>query len=271
MPLLLSPALPAELLTHILEYHVYPTTLIICSTRSVFMSALQDDTRKQDTLQLNKSEDVTTQSLIQETQESPPGQEDENIHTRHSLLSQTLSQLAISRHIRIVYIPTVTHLRAYMSLFVPEDTKVVAPPASFVPPARKPPTLIVYGVIEMHRDTSEWSAQGLGNTMAVLVEAASRLGWGLVVVEPHAKPTTPAPPDEDSHQEGETGRNDGLQGLLQEKLPILSGSTRRGGLDLDEGGWSSRSVEVGRVMSRWFTFQRGNWDTDDYGDMEDAK
>lgn len=271
MPLLLSPALPVELLTYIQDHHIYPTTLIICSTRSQFLEALQQDIRKQDIPHKIKPEDANLQgNLTQEAGALPPGQKIKHNDIQHDLLSQKLSQLAISRHIRTVHIPTVTHLRSYMSVFVPEDSKVAPPPANFAPRGRKPPSLVVYGVIEMHRDTSEWSAQGLGSTMAVLVETASRLGWSLVVIEPVPK-TTPRT-DDDPDAEDLVQQKDGFEDLLEEKLPILSGSVRRGGLDLEEGGWSSRTVEVGRVISRWFGFQRGVWDidNDDGGNTEET-
>ncbi|KAI0177592.1 hypothetical protein BJ166DRAFT_507356 [Pestalotiopsis sp. NC0098] len=272
MPLLLSPALPVELLTYIQDHHICPTTLIICSTRSQFLEALQQDIRKQDVPHQIEPEDANLQEILtQDIGAPPPGQKVKQNDTEHDLLSQKLSQLAISRHIRTVHIPTVTHLRSYMSVFVLEDSKVPPPPANSAPRGRKPPSLVVYGVIEMHRDTSEWSAQGLGSTMAVLVETASRLGWSLVVIEPVPK-TTPRT-DHGSDVEDLVQPMDRFEDLLKEKLPILSGSVRRGGLDLEEGGWSSRTVEVGRVMSRWFGFQRGVWDidNDDNGNIKEAK
>lgn len=271
MPLLLSPALPVELLTYIQDHHIYPTTLIICSTRSQFLEALQHDTKRQDLPHKIEPEDANLQNLTQEAGTPQPGQEVKQNDIQHDLLSQKLSQLVISRHIRTVHVPTVTHLRSYMSVFVPEDSKVPPPPANFAPRGRESPSLVVYGVIEMHRDTSEWSAQGLGSTMAVLVETASRLGWSLVVIEPVQKMTLRA--GDESDAEDLVQQKDGFEDLLEEKLPILSGSVRRGGLDLEEGGWSSRTVEVGRVMSRWFSFQRGVWDigTDGNTNIEETR
>ncbi|KAK9422634.1 hypothetical protein SUNI508_00497 [Seiridium unicorne] len=259
IPLLLSPALPSELLTYILNQHVYPSTLIFCSTRADFLKSLQDDIREGDTLRRRQlgegasSQDPTTEPNV-------PRPELDNKHDlahQDRLLAQTLSFLAISRHIRTVYIPTVTHLRSYMSVFSPDDSKITAPPTNFAPPGRKPPSLIIYGVIESHRDTSEWSAQGLGNTVAALVETATRLGWGLVLVEPRR--LYGEEHDDESDRRAIQGDDD-FENLLKEKLPILSGSARRAGLDSGEGGWSGRTVEVGRVISRWFNFQRGHWD-----------
>lgn len=239
-PMVLSPALPSELLTYILNHHVYPTTLIICSTRSEFLESLTENVWRQST--------TPERHAGEPGSDAPPGQPDvqhpsDSHHPGHSLLSSPLYQLAISRHIRIVYIPTVTHLRAYLSIFPPQDSKVKEPPSTFHPAGRSPPHLIIYGVIELHRDTSEWSAQGLGNTAAALVETGHRLGWQLAVVEPKRR-----------------GNHDEFENLLRETLPMLSGGGRRMGVDSEEGGWSGRTVEVGRVMRRWFRFQRGAWD-----------
>lgn len=275
IPLLLSPALPSELLTYVLNHHVYPSTVIIGSTRQDFLKSLQEPPLELDTS--NKTHDQEGSSS-QPLTERPRDPVELALETRHEseqdlLLSQTISYLAISRHIRTVYIPTVTHLRSYLSVFSPEDSKTNAPPPVFTPPGRNPPTLVLYGVINLHRDTSEWSAQGLGNTAAALVETASRLGWDLVMIEPHQRHVmgrndgSDEEDDERRREEAAGGSNQSkedsaLMDLLKEKIPVLSGSVRRAGLDSDEGGWSGRSVEIGRAMSRWFRFrhrpQHGN-------------
>ncbi|KAH6659265.1 hypothetical protein BKA67DRAFT_543977 [Truncatella angustata] len=267
IPLLLSPALPSELLTYILNYHVHPTTVIICSSRTDFVGALQEDIREHKTHQAPAQRVPGSQVLSADKEPqtlSHPELQGQDV-AHHGLVSQTLANLAVSRHMRTVYIPTVTHLRSYVTVFSPKDTKIVAPPQVHTALRRTHPTLVVYGVIEMHRDTSEWSAQGLGNTVAALVETTNRLGWGLVMVEPRATRIL-ARDDEDG---APTGRQicDDFKSLLKEQLPILSGSARRAGLDSEEGGWSGRTVEMGRTMSRWFKFQVGNWDNAEDGDQ----
>jgi hypothetical protein len=51
VPQLLSPALPSELLSYVLNHHMYPSTLIICSGRSNFMTALQEDIEVYDNIE----------------------------------------------------------------------------------------------------------------------------------------------------------------------------------------------------------------------------
>ncbi|KAI0132431.1 hypothetical protein BJ170DRAFT_613912 [Xylariales sp. AK1849] len=249
-PVILSPALPSELLTYILNHHVYPTTLIICSTRSDFLQSLAEDVETQSE---PGPQPGGTSEQGSSGQDQAPLPEPHN--NKHSLFASPLSQLAISRHIRTVYLATVTHLRAYLAVFSLSDSKILSPPPSFSAMGRKPPHLIVYGAIELHRDTSEWSAQGLGNTAAALVETGHRLGWRVSVIEPRSGCEIRG---EEGVQRG-GGEVGEFEVLLRERIPVLSGGIRRMGLDSEEGSWSGRTVEVGKAMGRWFTFQRGEW------------
>ncbi|KAI1447788.1 hypothetical protein F5Y02DRAFT_354486 [Annulohypoxylon stygium] len=243
--LFLSPALPSELLTYILNHHVYPTTLIICSPRQEFLAALADDVYQgvagpEEEIPAEQGAETSSPSAVPDANRI----DQEQVRQKQRLLSSPLYQVATSRHIRVVYLPTVTHLRAYLSVFSPDDSKIPAPPAGFNSSARCPPHIILYGFLEMHRDTSEWSAQGIGNSASTLVELGHRLKWQTIVIEPRKLNSTQ--PFED---------------MLKEAVPFLSGGGRRVGPDSEEGGWTGRTVEIGRVIKRWFRFQRGEWDT----------
>ncbi|XXG94307.1 hypothetical protein Hte_000561 [Hypoxylon texense] len=236
--LFLSPALPSELLTYILNHDAYPTTLIICSTRADFISSLVDDVH---------NETVAKSSPAESVAEAPEAQREkpERETRQHRFLSSPLYQVATSRHIRVVYIPTVTHLRAYLSVFSPEESPVPPPPANFKSSRDECPRMVLFGFLDMHRDTSEWSAQGLGNSLSTVVELAHRLSWQAAIIESRNRDSSSA-----------------LEDMLKEHIPFLSGGGRRPGLDSDEGGWTGRTVEVGRVMKRWFRFEYGPWDAD---------
>ncbi|KAI1393989.1 uncharacterized protein F4822DRAFT_33063 [Hypoxylon trugodes] len=254
--LFLSPALPSELLTYILNHHAHPTTLIICSSRLDFLTALADDVHQ---------ETVPAEDIIPAEQYTESGspvdaqdthdviQEEIQIKQQHRLLSSPLYQVATSRHIRVIYIPTVTHLRAYLSVFSPDDSRIPQPPASFNPPGNYSPRIILYGFLDIHRDTSEWSAQGLGNSAATLVELGHRLSWQTIIIEPQRHNSLSS-----------------FEDILKEAVPFLSGGGRKLGPDPEEGGWTGRTVEVGRVMRRWFRFQRGLWDTTSEEDKEET-
>ncbi|RYP48354.1 hypothetical protein DL768_005723 [Monosporascus sp. mg162] len=240
---LLSPALPSELLSYVLDYHAHPTTLIICSPPSDFLASLAEEFGSYGVTSSNPD--------LDEREDEPPAEEQQQAKSggdgvRHRLLSSPLYQVAVSRHIRTVYVPTATHLRAYLSVFSPDDSKVAPPPARFAAKLAMRPHLVLYGFLDLHRDTSEWSAQGLGNSAAALVELGNRLAWDVAVVEPRR-------PDSGGAL---------LEEILSEPVPILSSGGRGFGLESEEGGWSGRRVQVGRVLMRWFRFRRGLWDVD---------
>lgn len=193
-PIILTPATPSELITTIIAHYRYPTTIIVASPKQPFLDALTQEV----TSDAEREEDADQQ-----------------------LLRKTLLQTAVSRHIHILFTPTVTHLRALTSTFSQADSRVQDPP-NFTKDGEKKPLLIVYCFLELHRSTTEWSAQGLGTSAAALVEAATRNGFRAAVVEPR-------------------GGGDGFEGMsefLGERVPVLSGT--------------ARTVEVGRVLKRWF-------------------
>lgn len=240
-PIILSPALPSELLTYIIHQETHPTTLIICSSRADFLAQL-----------ISEMQDKTSR---------PPQSQPEP--DRNALLSSPLYQVAIARHIRMVFVPTVSHLRAHLSVFTADDSKVRPPPTTSPSArARRPPLLLVYGFLDLHRDTSEWSAQCISSTAVGLVEAARRTLFRAVVVD------CPRRTSRLSEGGGGEGAADGGGGnavgaeesLLSEEVAVLSASARRAGGDLDDVAWTGRKVAVGRVLGRWFRYRVGDWD-----------
>ena len=232
-PLILSPALPSELLTYIIRRHECPTTLIVCSSQAEFLNSLLDDAQK---------------SL-------PVAADDRQSPALTSLLSSPLSQVAVARHIRMLFVPTVSHLRACLSVFSAKDSKVPPPPVtSNSGRARTRPLLLVYGFLATHHDTSEWSAQGISSTAASLVEAARRVGFRAVVVDAPRAVVESEGGAGDGHVGSETERP-----TLSEEVPVLSASARRAGAHLDNADWTGRTVTVARVLGRWFRYRQGDW------------
>ncbi|TGJ85388.1 hypothetical protein E0Z10_g3367 [Xylaria hypoxylon] len=241
-PVFLSPALPFELLSYILNHHAHPTTLIICSSQADFLASLFEDIRRQSRKTTPNADQPELHDGELSHHQDPLA---EGTEVKHALLSSPLYQVATSRHIRVVYVPTVTHLRAYLSVFLPDESRVPAPPTSTLTRDSQP-HIIVYGFLKLHRDTSEWSAQGLSNTTSTLVEVAHRLSWKALLIEPRSGP-----------------RDTALEGLLQESVPILNGGARRLGPESEEGAWTGRTVQVGRILGRWSRFQRAQWNISD--------
>jgi hypothetical protein len=251
-PVALPPALPSELLTYILTHQIYPTTLIVCQQRSTFLSSL-----------------LTSIPQTLQPQPPPPPENDfsdpqfeANSDTLplHPLLLPTLHQIATSRHINLVFIPTLSHLRAYLAVFSSIEEEGKGPPEKkFDKPGRKTPLLVIYGLLELHRDTSEWSAQGLGSSVAGLVEAGWRAVRKVVLLE--------------ERRMDDVLRDVGVEieerwkcrvKIWEERVPMLNGSVRRAGLESEDGGWSGRTVEVGRILARWFNFEKSDWEDEEH-------
>jgi hypothetical protein len=248
-PVYFPAALPSELLGYIVTRCSHPTTLVVCLAKADFLEAVADEVsatrRKQKQPRKDANESLQPhRGLLAESEPKKRPRLKVRMPTsmKRILAPAPLFQVAIARHIRIVFIPTVSHLRAFLGAFDPADSKIPPPPVQpsafaglkdFKPARRRrPPMLIIYGFVELHRDTSEWSAQGLGLTTATLVSAAARHGFRAMIVEARTKRTRGTNP-------------------LEDGMPILQNSARR----LAAGGsWSGRTVKVRRVLGRWFRF-----------------
>ncbi|GFP57781.1 hypothetical protein TASIC1_0009011800 [Trichoderma asperellum] len=231
-PIVLSPSTPSELLQYIVTHHRYPTTVLIGWPKHTFVEALAEDVNLQLYLQAQTAAEHSERNKEETPSPSP----------NHPLQRKTLLQTAVSRHIRLLFVPSSTHLRAFLGTFSASDSKISPPPSqsssssSSLPDANvsEPPMLIVYGLLELHRDSVEWSAQGIGTTATYLIEAAARDSFRAAVVEPR----------------GAMGF-DTLDEFLDESVPILSGTDMK-----SDGTWSGRTVPVRRVLARWFDFER---------------
>lgn len=248
------------------------------------------------------------------------------------LITSPLHQLVTSRQVRTLYMPTATHLRAYLSVASPSplpslshaqrggETGHSLNEAVGAAASSGGGTAVIYGFLNLHRSTSEWSAQGLSHSSSTLVEYAHQLSLeNLFLVEPAGKSgrgnhVSSWHGDEDgdsggshypayrhgygdAHGDGNDERDDdngeigatdttashrgadtddlggsappkqqriALEDVLAEEVPLLSGggsTLRKLGLDSDELGWAGRTVQVGRVLKRWFRFQRADWET----------
>ncbi|KAL2145373.1 hypothetical protein VTI28DRAFT_7442 [Corynascus sepedonium] len=299
-PVFLSPALPSDLLQFVINHCTYPTTLIVCGDRSEYLASLAHDllTQQQQQQQQHEKEPHTADkphgTTVQEdtAADRPPQAKSHAHHPKprstnfrsisHPLVACNLAQLATTRHIRTIFVPTVSHLRAFLSVFSVNQSssgagKALVPP---IPPPLVPPSamalkgrplLVAYNFLALHRGTSEWSVQGLGASGAALVEAGRREGLGVVVVEgllanrvggkvaEKRVGNYPNDCDDDAGSQKEIPSS-GLKGLLEEKVPVLSGGAKRVARELDgRGGWTGKTADVGRVLGRWFRFRDGEW------------
>lgn len=216
--LILPPATPSDLISQIISNYRHPSTVLIGTSRELFLQSLDSDIDSNGRPQLHDADQAG------ETDLGTSGSGD------NQLLLPTLLQVAVSRHIRTVFIPSVVHLRAYLSVFSQDDSGIPAPPYHRSAVSDQLPVLLMYGFLELHRETSEWSAQGLASSASALVEAAARNRLRAVVIDPRGG-----------------GGHDTLDDMMTSRVPMLSRTVIR-----NDGSWSGRTVEIQRVLGRWF-------------------
>lgn len=204
--------------------HNLTTTLICCASRSDFLAHLQGKLQRMPTTQLPTSNGGC------------------------DFLSPTLQLLATSRKIKLAFTPTLPHLRAYLAASHPPRTHATAwldcQQASFLMPM-----LVILGLVDLHRPTSEHSAQGISRTLAIAVESARLAGMKLAFGEYYRGVDNN---DIDGIHDGVTGVLDrAQQDPWTEQIPILSGSVRFGN---NEELRTGSTVNVGKVLGRWCKF-----------------
>jgi len=218
------------MLADLLRKQESATTLLICSSRAAFISTLQ------------------------------------NVLPRDEILLNTnLQQVAASTSMGIAFVPTITHLRAYLATFPSHAAKDHLQSEARQLTMTKTPLLFVYGLIQLHRYSSEWSAQGLSITLSSLVEACSISGYKVTICEDEISPRlemeetlgTRALDGEGGveklgqlHEAIEEMSGKGMN-EWDEQLPMQSGSTRRLAISNDGTEWAGRTVPIGRVLQRW--------------------
>lgn len=217
----------SKFLTQLLEQHAPPSTLIVCSTREFFLERLLIEFRQE-------SQVLTVSSQKNDTQT-----------TDCSFFPPTLHLIAKSKSISLAFTPTLPHLRAYLATYAhpitsPDEQIIYEKPGTHIP------TLAILNPLTLHRPTSDFSAQGLSRTFALLIDAAAREGMQLLVTECHLIP------EDEEMQTDEDGASRTPRDPWSEQVPLLNGSIRFGG---EERLWAGRTVEVRKVVSRWFRLE----------------
>lgn len=262
VPVILPSSLPVELLDYVLAQQTYPLTLIICSSRAAFLDSAITNLRVASSHPLAEQTELDPHTSLEEAV-NPTLQDtsDEDLIPAaiqsHPLLTRTIHQLVTSSRITTVFCPTISHLRAYLAVFSTATVPVISDPGS--PNQNKEfPLLIVYGILELHKETSEWNAQGLGNTLASLVQVGRLSGLRVVLTEKRHEDNEGEP--EKKMDFAEERNRWGTFKELETEIPLLGGNARRAGLDIDSQSWSGRTVKLERILRRWFVFEKAGWE-----------
>ena len=210
-------------LEYVLQNHAAPSTVIICSSREAFLEDV-----------LLSTQEYTDQATVETT-----GENDQQ--PLHPLMVPTIHLLATSRTIDLAFTPTLPHLRAYLASQTLKVRENFEPTVGRVS-GMQAPTLAVFGFTDLHRPTSEFSAQGLSRTLSTAVEASLALRLKLLIAD-----VPPAINDQDPMALNEH-EDDGILDPWMEQVPILNNSIRSGG---DQRIWAGRTIPIARVIGRW--------------------
>ena len=213
-----------SLISFLLRPRTSSNTLIICSARDQFL---------QDLLSECQTEEAAKQTSAEE---SFPREQ-------HPLLVPTIHLLATSQNIKVVFAPTLPHLRAYLATHEAPDSPGNAK-VSYVKPGSTTPFLAILNTLQLHQLSGELSAQGLSRTFASAVDAAARTNLQLIIAD--------GPSQGDTDMDGmETETHGPPSDPWRQQVPLLNGSVRFGA---EQRLWAGRTVEVRQVIGRWCRF-----------------
>jgi len=135
----------------------------------------------------------------------------------------TLATLRAAQDKAVVFLPSILHVRAYVSSLAAASAGAEEGPAAAAAELR------VWGAIHAHRDSTEFSAQGVGRTLGALVDAVRHRPrrWTQLVIAEHG------------HDWWRTN------------LPVLNASVRQESLGVVAG----RTLALRGLLERWFVFE----------------
>ena len=265
-PIVLEGVTLPQFVEHLIESHLPPSTLIVCSSRDAFIQrllhALNDPNEShRDDPHVDRSEEHTAPELGIQT------------HSPDHILSPILRLLAKTRTLKVAFCASLPALRAYLSVYgLGQSTTSPNQPRGLN--TDNTCLLAILNPLSIHHDTSSWSAQGLGRTLAAAIAAASRAGQRLILLEDASSEAEPGtvevqdsstPPggqgmatQGDGHVSISVGLENSGGSDLNAKSPwmqqvaILNVTTRSFGVG--DRGWVGRTVRVRKVAERWCRF-----------------
>lgn len=227
----LFPLTCTDFINYIFKHHRAPTTLIVCSTREIFLEELISSIRSAS----QSEEDLPSSSQASD--------DDRSSISPHLLLVPTIHLIAKSHSVNVVFIPSLPHLRANLSTAMPAP-RPESRCGETATQGSQAPLLAIWGLARLHRFTAEYSAQDLSHTLASAVEAAAYRRQRLVLAEPREISNTAALNDADA--------SEGVQDhCWREQVPLLSGSLMFAGEDRI---WAGKTIAVGMVVAKWCKF-----------------
>lgn len=256
-PIVLENGSLPQFVKYVINSHSSPSLLIICSSRDAFIQRLLHALTLKPRPQIPNA-DAERESTTDDNQLPQ--------ESAAELLSPTLHLLATTRTLKVIFCDSLQVLLAYLSPHGHTRTADGQSP----PTAAKEitfPMLAILNPLSIHRNTSSWSAQGLGKMFASAVEAASRAGQKLVMFEDGGGGEHAMSGEESDHRKPTFAHEDAAMDIevhahvehsiahtsaWKEQVAILNVTTKSFGVR--EKGWVGRTVRVRKVAERWCRF-----------------
>lgn len=222
----------ADLINFLLRETSTSTTLVICSARERFLEQLiasvQAQFQEHDHCQVSENELSPLLETDQPSPIKPPT-------SAESLLSNTIGSIASSQRVKLVFCPSLAHLRAYLSTFqLRIDRKRQDA-------GHEKPVIAILDFLAVHYMSTQFSAQGLSQTLSLAVETAARTDSTILLCE--------------CNDAVNPGDRDHGPRLWELHVPLLNGGTIRSDNERASSSWSGRHVTVRQVAQRWFKFE----------------
>ncbi|EED23023.1 conserved hypothetical protein [Talaromyces stipitatus ATCC 10500] len=218
----------ADFINFILDETNSLTTVVVCSTRERLLKQLTADISAQ--LQEHDDHQLSGNGpspLLEAAPHPSP--------SKLSLLSNTIGAITISQRIKLVFCPSLAHLRAYLSTFqLHPSHKSIDNQKQAAERGR--PVIAILDFLAIHYVSTQFSAQGLSQTLSLAVETAARTDSSILLCE-----------CDDAVNPGD---RDHGQRLWDLHVPLLNGGSLRS--DHERAG---RHIPVRQVAQRWFRFE----------------
>ena len=239
---------------------MYPKPVALHSTSLLhFLDFLLRDAHKRTHVMMCMTRETFLHRLLQSSSSSNADPE-VAIESASSLLLQkllapNLNNLSKTQGISITFTPTVQHLRASLAS-IDGNLEAITWGRSELDATMDSRTtlVVVYGSLDLHIDTSEFSAQGLSRTMALVIETINRTRVRLLMAECDRFVEQDRQSEQDDPSAGTLCEGQQLINPYTMEVPVLN---RASGLGRDGLHWAGKTVQVGRVLARWCLFPTG--------------
>ncbi|WPH04388.1 Hypothetical protein R9X50_00727900 [Acrodontium crateriforme] len=288
-----------QFIQYVSSEHAAPSTIIVCSSKDEFLHQLQtsadyDLDKEVSALEARNDHDNANdggdRNIDNSNTDRDPSTNDSSVGdlrrrnlNKRPWMTPNLRLLSKSSTLKLAFCPDVTHLRAYLATYSTlkgcdndsdnrsEVTYSVAQTEEKRP--QEPPTpnyriLAILNLINVHRPTSSFSAQGLNRSLAIAVEAAYHSSSRLLIAECLHPNSDLGRPEDDAVDPALGAAVDTGPQVLSETEPdansltpwdddvsMLNITTKSFGAG--ERGWVGRTVKVRTIAERWFWFRDG--------------